>query len=65
MNREDEILARRIADEWAIARGFMSIEHFQRESFVGASVKLPGKGWVKFPGWRVPAKPHPVEEAAE
>jgi hypothetical protein len=46
--------AQRIADEWAIKRGYMSIEHFQHNSFVGASVHLPGGGWVNFPGLREP-----------
>jgi hypothetical protein len=65
MNLEDEtILARRMADEWAIKRGYMSIEHFQRESFVGASVKL-GKRWFRFPGLRIPPQPHREREAAE
>lgn len=47
----DEAQAKRMADEWAIARGWMNIEHFQRESFVGASIKVGGE-WLSFPGLR-------------
>ena len=47
----DEAEAKRLADEWAIRRGWMNIEHFQRESFVGASIKMR-RGWLTFPGLR-------------
>lgn len=49
---DDELTARRMADEWAIARGFMSIEDFQSKNFVSASIKLRRGGWVTYPGRR-------------